>query len=65
MQSDADAAAFAEHARPHLTDLERYVERYTVHARESTLVVDIAITEAQIETFAAMMKPLMGSLGTN
>jgi hypothetical protein len=66
MQNAEDAATFAESAGPQLEALRSYVDRYDVQARDSALVVDIAITEAQIAAFATMLKPLMGnSLGTN
>jgi hypothetical protein len=50
------AGAVVDHVRPQLDGLRQVVERYDIRAEGAVVLVDIEITEAQIQAIAAMAK---------
>lgn len=55
------AATLVENVRPQLEAARQFVERYDIHADGPSVIVDVAITETQIQMFAELVKSAMGN----
>lgn len=55
------ATTFVENMRPQLEAMRQFVERYDIHADGPSVVIDLVITETQIQAFAELAKSMMGT----
>jgi hypothetical protein len=58
--ADASTAeTLVENMRPQLEAMRQFVERYDIHSDGPTVIIDLVITETQIQMFADLAKNMV------